>query len=29
MGNLAHYACFGKEMLGSIYERMVTQELAP
>jgi hypothetical protein len=29
MGSLAHYACCGKEMLGSIYEKMATQELAP
>ncbi len=28
MGNLARYACYGKEMLGWIREKMATQESA-
>jgi hypothetical protein len=26
MGSLAHYACYGKKMLGWIREKMATQE---
>jgi hypothetical protein len=29
MGSLAHYACYEKEMLGWIHEKMATQESAP
>jgi hypothetical protein len=28
MGSLAHYACYGKKMLGWICEKMAIQELA-
>jgi hypothetical protein len=29
MGSLVHYACYKKEMLGSIHEKLAAQELAP
>jgi len=29
MGSLAHYACYGKEMLCQIHEKMITPESAP
>jgi hypothetical protein len=29
MGSLARYACYKKEMLGWVREKMVTPELAP
>jgi len=29
MGSPTHYACYRKEMLGWIHEKMATQELAP
>jgi hypothetical protein len=29
MGSPVHYACYGKEMLGWIHEKMATQESTP
>jgi hypothetical protein len=29
MGSPTHYACCGKEMLGRVHEKMVTQESTP